>query len=929
MELIRIEPPQVEGQVASFKWSVEPASELYHREEFVLRFPPSVDLTRVPAAVWWRVALLCLHSQWPLLRPCRVVLPVRLDAGEREFWLRLCDAAVVTLEATATATATADAGAGPGPGARAGRNDVERRIEIIESGPRLQWPKPAPDNSLAVGCFSGGRDSLVQAALLQELGLTPILVSTSSPREGSIEHTTARRAQVMAETQQRRGVELVEVESTLRGCWDLGFAARTRGYEIGPVHLGDTILFFAAALVVAVARGASAVYMASEAEVQESTWLGGQIVRFKDFAYAASTQHALSALVAPLGIRYGGLTYPLRQFQVQRLLSERYRDLQDLQYSCWSMADDEAECSRCSECRVNGFNLMANGISPAEIGIDPVMLLSANADWEPRTHGGPTLLNARGLFDAQVLRCLQKVTPEVAVGFIEPERRHSAAAAQALEGYERMRARGLTFEVEPEPGYRASHLRLLDERLRSGLAAIFDEHFEREDEAMHAGNVERSLALSAWISAPLTRPELSWRTAQRPLSREPVATARSTPPDPIVRGPAELAQLGELLPGPEPVLAGGNGVPPLYVAETLLEGNELKYVTECIRTNWISSAGSFVPRFESAFAEVAGCEFGVACTSGTTALHLALAAAGLGPGDEVIVPTFTMIASPNAVGYVGATPVLVDTDPETWNLDLELVRDRIGPRTRAIMIVHTYGHPVDADAVMELADANGLIVIEDAAEAHGAKLRSRPAGSLGTVGAFSFYGNKILATGEGGMVTTNDPQLASVARELRDHGFSTERHFWHRFKAFNFRMSNLQAAVGLAQVERLDELVARRAESARLYRSALAEIPGIELPPTEAGHDDANWMFGVLVGEEFGCTRDELRGRLAAEGIETRTFFIPIHVQPSYSSAFAGRRFPVAERLGARGLYLPSGPRMGEAEVARVAAAVARARVNP
>jgi perosamine synthetase len=176
------------------------------------------------------------------------------------------------------------------------------------------------------------------------------------------------------------------------------------------------------------------------------------------------------------------------------------------------------------------------------------------------------------------------------------------------------------------------------------------------------------------------------------------------------------------------------------------------------------------------------------------------------------------------------------------------------------------------------------------------------------------------------MVTTNDASIAAVARELRDHGFSAERHFWHRFRAFNFRISNLQAAVGLAQVERLDDLLGRRREAARLYRAALADIPGLELPPTEPGFDDANWMFGCLVGDEFGITRDELRHKLAAQGIETRTFFVPIHVQPAYSDSFRGRRFPVAERLGSTGMYLPSGPRMGEEQVTRVAEAMARAR---
>jgi len=223
------------------------------------------------------------------------------------------------------------------------------------------------------------------------------------------------------------------------------------------------------------------------------------------------------------------------------------------------------------------------------------------------------------------------------------------------------------------------------------------------------------------------------------------------------------------------------------------------------------------------------------------------------------------------------------------------------------MIMHTYGHPVDADAVGQLADANDLIVIEDAAEAHGAEYHGRRSGSLGTVAAFSFYGNKVVTTGEGGMVTTNDEQIAVITRELPDHAFSSQRHFWHRFRGFNFRISNLQAAVGLAQVERLDELLAARRRAARWYRQALGEVPGLELPLVQRGHQSAEWMFGILIDDDFGCSRDELRRRLAADGIETRTFFVPIHLQPAYLADYRGRRFPVAERLGRTGLYLPSG----------------------
>jgi perosamine synthetase len=302
-------------------------------------------------------------------------------------------------------------------------------------------------------------------------------------------------------------------------------------------------------------------------------------------------------------------------------------------------------------------------------------------------------------------------------------------------------------------------------------------------------------------------------------------------------------------------------------------------------------------------------------------------AAGIGPGDEVIVPAFTMIAAANAVGYVGARPVLVDSDARTWNLDLERVTDSIGPRTRAIMVMHTYGHPVDVDPVLQLAAANGLVVLEDAAEAHGGRYHGRLVGSLGTVAAFSFYGNKIITTGEGGMVTTDDDQIAAIARALRDHAFSRERHFWHGFRAFNYRMSNLQAAVGLAQVERLEELLAARRRVARWYREALAGIAGLELAPQDEGYESANWVFGCLIDEAFGCSRDELRRRLAADGIETRTFFVPIHMQPAYLREHAGRRHPVAERLGSTGLYLPSGPTLSEADVAIVADAMRRAQL--
>jgi perosamine synthetase len=293
----------------------------------------------------------------------------------------------------------------------------------------------------------------------------------------------------------------------------------------------------------------------------------------------------------------------------------------------------------------------------------------------------------------------------------------------------------------------------------------------------------------------------------------------------------------------------------------------------------------------------------------------------------VIVPAFTMIATANAARYVGAEPVLVDADPRTLNIDPRRLTDKLTRRTRAIVVVHTYGQPAEMDAVGEFAERNGLVVIEDAAEAHGARYRGKPVGSIGDVAAFSLYANKILTTGEGGVVTTNDERIAEVARELRDHAFSKERHFWHRRLGFNYRMTNLQAAVGVAQVERFDQLLARRRRSAERYREALSGIDGVLLPPEVEG--GVNWMFGVRVTEEFGASRDELRRRLAARGVETRTFFVPLHLQPTYYHRFAGQRYPVAEELGRSGLYLPSGPGLQDDDVAYVAAAVRAASAVP
>jgi perosamine synthetase len=399
--------------------------------------------------------------------------------------------------------------------------------------------------------------------------------------------------------------------------------------------------------------------------------------------------------------------------------------------------------------------------------------------------------------------------------------------------------------------------------------------------------------------------------------------------------PEDLGDLGQIIPGHDPELRVSIPRIPVSemdiqshiipVCEPTLGGNEVEYVLDCIESNWISSAGKYIPRFEEAFARACGARHGVACANGTVALHLALATLGIGPGDEVILPTFTMIATINAVTYTGATPVLVDSEAQTWNMDLNQVADKITPRTRAIIPMHTYGHPVDMDPLMAMAERHGLYVVEDAAEAHGAEYKGRRAGSLGHAGCFSFYANKIITTGEGGMITTDDPEIARLARNLRDHAFSDERHFWHKYLGFNYRMTNMQAAVGLAQTEQMEGFVqARRANAAR-YTATLRQIPGIVTPPEADWARNVFWMYSILVEDEFGMSRDQLRADLANHGIETRTFFIPMHVQPIYYQAYRGQRYPVAEMLCERGFYLPSASSLTEHEIDYVLEGISQA----
>lgn len=360
------------------------------------------------------------------------------------------------------------------------------------------------------------------------------------------------------------------------------------------------------------------------------------------------------------------------------------------------------------------------------------------------------------------------------------------------------------------------------------------------------------------------------------------------------------------------------------VCEPFMMGEELRYVADCIGSNWISSRGQYIEEFEGKFAHYCGCEHGISTTSGTTALHLALAALGIGKGDEVIVPAFTMIASLFAIVYVGAKPVLVDAEPETWTMDVGKIEAKITRQTRVIMPVHIYGHPCDMGPIMELAREYGLRVVEDAAEAHGAEYRGRRAGGIGHVGCFSFYANKIITTGEGGMVVTNDEETARRARRLKDLAFSEGRRYLHEEVAFNYRMTNVQAAIGLAQFEKIDELVERRREHAHLYSSLLGSIVGVKTPVEREWARNVYWMYSILIEKEAGVSRDELMSGLAGMGVETRSFFIPMHRQPVFAKMglFQGESYPVGERLSEVGLYLPSSSGLTREQIETVCEAV-------
>lgn len=342
------------------------------------------------------------------------------------------------------------------------------------------------------------------------------------------------------------------------------------------------------------------------------------------------------------------------------------------------------------------------------------------------------------------------------------------------------------------------------------------------------------------------------------------------------------------------------------VAEPSIGEEEMANVKAAVESGWVSSLGEYIPQFEDAFATYCGVKYGVATSSGTTALHLALVALRIGKGDEVIIPSLTFIATANTVTFTGATPVCVDSHPKYWCINPEGIESKITRRTRAIIPVHLYGHPCDMKPIMEVAQAHHLYVIEDAAEAHGAEYCGERVGSFGHIACFSFFGNKLITTGEGGMCLTNDDELAGKMRILRDHGTTPGKPYWHDVIGFNYRMTNLQAALGVAQLGKIDKFLKKKRQVAGWYKDSLKKLSSqrmVQLPPEMPWARSIYWMYSVLINDNFDISRDELIERLKEREIETRPFFYPVHFMPMYRTK---DMFPIAEELSRNGICLPS-----------------------
>ncbi len=346
---------------------------------------------------------------------------------------------------------------------------------------------------------------------------------------------------------------------------------------------------------------------------------------------------------------------------------------------------------------------------------------------------------------------------------------------------------------------------------------------------------------------------------------------------------------------------------PVY--QPALNGNEKKYVLECLDSTWISSKGKFIKQFEENFSNFTGINHSVTVSNGTVALHVALLALGIGKDDEVIVPTFTYIASVNSISYTGAKPVFIDSDPITWQIDTKKIEERISQKTKAIMAVHIYGHPCEMDALKKIADKNKLFIIEDCAEGIGSYYKEKHVGQIGDISTFSFFGNKTITTGEGGMVCTNNKYLSDLALRLKGQGLAKNQEYFHDIIGYNYRMTNICAAMGCAQLEQIKNILDKKEKVVKKYIDGLKNLP-VEYHQQFEDVKHSYWMFTILVKSEN--ERTKLRKHLAENGIETRPTFHPVHTMPMYKTE---EKFEVAEDIGKRGINLPSYPDLSEEDI--------------
>ena len=489
MHKIKLCAPEIEGQTATFRWSVDPTTSLYTRSSFQLAFPSLLNLSRVPSRLWWDILLICLHQHWLLLRPCQIQLPLELSVAEKAFWLQLLQSAADTLEST-----------------RSERRPAQPLGIDFDCG-SVKVPHSKIDGSGYGTAFSGGKDSLLQAALLCELTKQPLLVTTTSPLPTLADHKTARRRQVLAAIKKRRDCVFVEVVSDFRSNWDNGFCGRN-GYTISVNELTDTFLYMSSLLAAGAAHGRTRLFLASEAEVQENAEVDGKIIQHPHYMYSAATQRALSRYLEPYGIFFGSLIWPLYSMQVQQLLWTRYKDLSDLQYSCWRVEEGQATCSRCEQCMRIAMTALAAGHNPERMGIDLGRLMSYSPEWAPIGQQSPSIpqMQVRQRAGNLVAGAINRTgTLKLAIIYLRsnPQKLFSVGTWQMFAAYRRLRNRVRSLPEAPDLGVREAFLDWLDPNLRDRLISIYETYFPFEQKHRHLKVFERSRILTERATSAL------------------------------------------------------------------------------------------------------------------------------------------------------------------------------------------------------------------------------------------------------------------------------------------------------------------------------------------------------------------------------------------------------------------------------------------